>query len=304
MKVFSDMGFEVSPILNPPALGFPDAIVCLDTFKRTHDWGEYAKNLVESAAKVFMFSIEIGEEFDRSVLPPNTTFFNQTSEGFIYDRDTHFLPATHLIGLVVKEQKEGPLRVILGGHWAQAPGWKILKEADQDITKPLQFADGSVECLFMEHVLEHVGFGGALKFFGEAYRVLKPGGVLRIVTPDLDKLFNFMATDEDGECIDDRDEEYVKTLIDKYAIPEQLQSRYTFSVFLVNELVREHGHRFVWNVPLILHALRRCGFEAKVFDIGEGTNPDFCLERKRRGLKDEIGPPYDCESFHVEGVKP
>lgn len=291
------MGFKVVDLKGSP----PDAFVCLDTFNKTSDWTnfEYGKQLVGCATKVLMFSVKT-DEFDRGVLPPETTLFYQTSEGFIYDRDTHFLPASYLIGLIVKEQKEGPLRVILGYHWAQAPGWKILTHADQDITKPLQFQAGSVECLFMEHVLEHVDFVDALKFFGEAYRVLKPGGVLRIVSPDLDKLGWFMRRGE----IESRDKEYIKTLVDKYSIPESLQDRDTFYVFLVNEIVREHGHKFVWTVPLITDALRESGFEVEVFGVGEGTNPDFCLERKRRGLKDEIGPPYDCESFHVEGIKP
>jgi SAM-dependent methyltransferase len=244
-----------------------------------------------------MFSTD--KEFDTSILPPGTLLFYQTAEGFIYDRDTQFLPATHLIGLVVKEQKEGPLRVILGNHWAQAPGWKILKEADQDITKPLQFADGSVECLFMEHVLEHVGFGDALKFFKEAYRVLKLGGVLRIVSPDLDKLVGFMQ----GRKFDDRDLEYIKPLGDKYAIPEHLRSHSTYNALLINDLVREHGHKFVWNIPLLATALEECRFHAKSFELGKGTNSEFCLERRRRGLRDEIGQPYDCESFYVEGIK-
>lgn len=52
----------------------------------------------------------------------------------------------------------------------------------------LPFADNSVQYVYSEHMLEHLlPSGGGLMFLREAWRVLAPGGVLRLVTPDLDK---------------------------------------------------------------------------------------------------------------------
>jgi Uncharacterized protein conserved in bacteria len=45
--------------------------------------------------------------------------------------------------------------------------------------------DGSACCVYASHVLEHLTKDTTSNFFTEAYRVLAPGGILRIVVPDL-----------------------------------------------------------------------------------------------------------------------
>ena len=53
----------------------------------------------------------------------------------------------------------------------------------------LPFASASVQMVYSEHMLEHMLpiAGGGAQFLREAWRVLAPGGLLRIVTPDLAK---------------------------------------------------------------------------------------------------------------------
>lgn len=52
----------------------------------------------------------------------------------------------------------------------------------------LPFADGSVEVLFTSHVLEHFPRWKGQFLVKEAYRVLKPGGLIRVIVPDLEVL--------------------------------------------------------------------------------------------------------------------
>jgi predicted SAM-dependent methyltransferase len=47
------------------------------------------------------------------------------------------------------------------------------------------WTSGTVDCVYGSHVFEHLSDQEADNFMGEATRVLKPGGVLRIVVPDL-----------------------------------------------------------------------------------------------------------------------
>ena len=56
-------------------------------------------------------------------------------------------------------------------------------------TSRLPFANESVQLVYSEHMLEHMlpFGGGGINFLKEAWRVLAPGGALRLVTPDLDK---------------------------------------------------------------------------------------------------------------------
>jgi SAM-dependent methyltransferase len=53
----------------------------------------------------------------------------------------------------------------------------------------LPFADGVVDNIYISHVIEHVETEYVEKFISEAFRVLAPGGVLRIVCPDAEFLY-------------------------------------------------------------------------------------------------------------------
>lgn len=54
----------------------------------------------------------------------------------------------------------------------------------------LPFADGMVDNIYCSHVIEHVTDETAGRFLSEASRVLRPGGVLRIATPDASFLWH------------------------------------------------------------------------------------------------------------------
>lgn len=57
-----------------------------------------------------------------------------------------------------------------------------------DVTRGLPFHDAEAAAVYASHVLEHLTQRQARELVREAYRVLKPGGVLRIVVPDLERL--------------------------------------------------------------------------------------------------------------------
>jgi SAM-dependent methyltransferase len=56
-----------------------------------------------------------------------------------------------------------------------------------DISQPLDLAYASVECIFAEEVISQIAPADCLAFFRECRRVLAPGGVLRLLTPDLER---------------------------------------------------------------------------------------------------------------------
>ena len=57
-----------------------------------------------------------------------------------------------------------------------------------DITSMSDFGDGTVDLVYMCHILEHIKRNDLKKVLLEMKRVLKDGGVLRISLPDFDKL--------------------------------------------------------------------------------------------------------------------
>jgi predicted SAM-dependent methyltransferase len=54
-----------------------------------------------------------------------------------------------------------------------------------DGTNGLPIQDQSVDVIYTSHVLEHLDKNEAEKFLREAFRVLRPGGIIRIVVPDI-----------------------------------------------------------------------------------------------------------------------
>lgn len=72
------------------------------------------------------------------------------------------------------------------GHNQLPEPWQNL-DASHDIRKRLRFDTGAVSAILAEHVVEHVPMLAALDFFGECYRVLEPGGVLRVAFPDVSR---------------------------------------------------------------------------------------------------------------------
>jgi predicted SAM-dependent methyltransferase len=57
-----------------------------------------------------------------------------------------------------------------------------------DLTRPFPFAAATFDYVFSAHVLEHLFPPEAEDCLREVHRVLRPGGVLRLVVPDLDRM--------------------------------------------------------------------------------------------------------------------
>ena len=54
-----------------------------------------------------------------------------------------------------------------------------------DLRRPFPWDDDSVDAIYSSHTLEHLTAADGARFLHECHRVLRPGGVLRIVVPDL-----------------------------------------------------------------------------------------------------------------------
>ncbi len=57
-----------------------------------------------------------------------------------------------------------------------------------DLRRGLPFPDASFDVAYGSHVLEHLEPGAAAQLLRECHRVLKPGGIARIVVPDLEAI--------------------------------------------------------------------------------------------------------------------
>jgi len=56
------------------------------------------------------------------------------------------------------------------------------------LRKGVPYPDAAFDVVYHSHLLEHFSKESATVFLGECYRVLKPGGVIRVVVPDLEAI--------------------------------------------------------------------------------------------------------------------
>lgn len=112
-----------------------------------------------------------------------------------------------------------------------------------NLTRPLPLEANTIEFIYTEHFIEHITRDEGVSFVTDCYRVLKPGGVLRISTPNLRRL------------IDD----YLSGSTDEWKewdwAPET-------SCQMVNGGMRLWGHQFVYDHDELERLLGEAGFNS------------------------------------------
>lgn len=63
-----------------------------------------------------------------------------------------------------------------------------------DLQRGLPFGAATVDACYASHVLEHLPRRAVLPLLGECHRVIRPGGVLRVVVPDLEGIVRAYLT--------------------------------------------------------------------------------------------------------------
>lgn len=82
-----------------------------------------------------------------------------------------------------------------------------------DLRKGIPFPDESCDVVYHSHIIEHFWRDDALRFMKECFRVLKPGGILRVATPDLEQIcriyLDTLTALKSGDTYRDPDYEWI-----------------------------------------------------------------------------------------------
>ena len=135
-----------------------------------------------------------------------------------------------------------------------------------DATMTFPFADNTFSYIFSEHMIEHINLLEGLQMIAECYRVLKPGGKIRIATPDLAFLMNLYAKPE---------EELHKsyTTFSKRYFPD---NHPVMTGRVVNNFFRDWGHKYIHDKQSLTYLLEHAGFlEIHFSEVGESSDPTF-----------------------------
>ena len=119
-----------------------------------------------------------------------------------------------------------------------------------DATAPFPLPDAAFDYILAEHMIEHLPYPGALAMLGECLRVLKPGGVLRVSTPDIGFLVRLLRED-----LSPLERDYIAWAADVIEGGEPVTA-----LGVVNNFVRAWGHRFIFDKPTLAGAIAGAGF--------------------------------------------
>lgn len=167
-----------------------------------------------------------------------------------------------------------PTKLQIGAGPSSIPGWlatDILPESKNilylDATKSFPIQDNTFDYVYSEHMIEHVTWTNGNFMLQECSRILKPGGVIRIATPDLAVILG-LYKDEFGELGD----KYIHQATD-YFLSEVGQYK---AIFVINNMFRNWGHKFLYDGELLKMAFRDAGF-VKIVRCLPGKSPDANL---------------------------
>jgi predicted SAM-dependent methyltransferase len=118
-----------------------------------------------------------------------------------------------------------------------------------DACRPLPFPDGSLAFVFAEHMVEHIAYEQGAGLALEVLRVLRPGGVFRIATPDLQAIARLVLPPLDPAAL-----RYVQAFNRVFGRPDDS------AAVVANRALRWWGHQFVYDETTLRDLLERAGF--------------------------------------------
>jgi predicted SAM-dependent methyltransferase len=199
-----------------------------------------------------------------------------------------------------------------GPHWKKPDeDWyavdidPVLGDVVVDFSKfeRLPMKDESVECVYGSHVFEHMSIFSAPRIFVEIHRVLRKGGVLRIVLPDAEKSIREYLAGNAAFRLFARRRERAKQAEGKDLTLFECMKEDFVSASGQQDLLGRYAlaHQNAWDYESIVSDLCRSGFCAEKIARSKFSGsgfPYFSFEGRQQSEADE-----DYRSLYVEAVK-
>ncbi len=158
-----------------------------------------------------------------------------------------------------------------------------------DCRRSLPFPDGSARIVYTEHFFEHLDYHEEVpSFLAECHRVLRPGGLLRLIVPDMERYLQAYG-DDDWSALD-----RIRSLAEGHVDPF-VKCSYNTKMELLNVVFRQgHQHKFAYDYETLALCLARAGFAAvERSRFGHSRAAEACLDH----------PDRESESLYVEAVR-
>lgn len=161
-----------------------------------------------------------------------------------------------------------------------------------DASQPFPLGNDEFDYIFSEHMIEHILYPQGMQMLSECYRVLRKNGRVRISTPNLNFLIDLYKEEKT-----DLQKNYIKWATDQFI----RSAPWYDELFVINNFVRDWGHKFIYNEKILAASLRKVGF-SKILRCELNKSEEEAL----RNLENENRMPagfLKLETMTLEGVK-
>lgn len=186
----------------------------------------------------------------------------------------------------------------IGGGWRLLDGWLntdldlIPAVMQMDATQRFPFGDGTFQYVYTEHMIEHVPYPQGTYMLRECHRVMRKGGVIRVITPDLAAIVGLYRGDLSAD-----QKKYLSWFCQTF-VPAEYPPN---AVSAINAMFRLWGHQFIYDEATLADAMRAAGFTSVTrWLLSESNHSDL------QNLGNEQRYPeglLNCESLALEGCK-
>jgi predicted SAM-dependent methyltransferase len=144
----------------------------------------------------------------------------------------------------------------------------------------MPFADGVADFLHSEDFLDQLPMARAEAFIDECHRILRPDGVMRLLTPDLRKLVDLYLRDD-------------PRLLELWEAGVGLPLRTRTLGEVVNEGIRRCGHEFVYDETTLRALIEPRGFTVDRVEYNQSGHPEL-RGMDQRGPGNALSMYFEC----------
>ncbi|RLC82085.1 MAG: hypothetical protein DRJ03_10650 [Chloroflexi bacterium] len=153
-----------------------------------------------------------------------------------------------------------------------------------DLQKAIPLSDSAVDYIYSEDFVEHLDFTTGCHLLGECARVLRNGGVMRILTPNL-RTFALA---------------YINRTESDLAYYREKFGCLTFAE-MFNTGMRAWGHKFLYDEETLAKSLAQFGFAVKKRAFNCSEEPILCGIDRRNSAEGYHSIYFDCYKLAESG---
>jgi len=141
-----------------------------------------------------------------------------------------------------------------------------------DASKAMPFPDGYADFIFSSHLIEHFPRMQGAMFIQECFRILRPGGIIRIATPDSYKIMSYYVNGYGKKKLEE-DESILQFRHVNVGVSKAMSELDRLAHLLLQ------GHQSIYDADTLIKSMRAAGFNTiKVTDPWSSMNAQLAAE--------------------------